>query len=115
DKNRFIIDFKTGEGELLQLMFYKWTYYLLDNPSMQDRVRAAFCLIKEKSMDWLEECRKSQPEILIEKITESLDKLVTEGFVSTNDLLFGDTIPDIIRRDLKGFLSTDEDSYESAD
>ncbi len=105
---RFIIDFKTGDSDKLQLLFYMWSYYLIDQPELESDVRAAIYKLLDKQLKWLDYDTKWVPSLLREKLTEALDAIVADGYTPATDAKTGRYYIDITRADLVQKLSTDE-------
>jgi hypothetical protein len=105
----FIIDFKTGDSDMLQLQFYMWLYYLIEQPSGAGNVRAAFYKLMDKQLQWIEHTSKADPGILIKKLLESLERNVQNGFGPATDSTNRRYYIDITRADLQHNLLLDEE------
>jgi hypothetical protein len=108
-QKRFIIDFKTGGYDELQLLFYKWFYYLIEHPELDNMVRTAFYKLLDKDMDWLELKRAYSKDKLKPALLDSLNNIILKGFEpdykGTNPW---DAI-DITRVDLLGNINLSEE------
>lgn len=97
---RFIIDFKTGSSNNMQLLFYQWFYYLIEQPELKDDLRTAFYKLMDKQLQWLEKTTKSTPDKLTEKLVTSLDTIVQNGYAPATDSQNRKYSIDITRADL---------------
>jgi len=107
---RFIIDFKTGEADILQLLFYMWFYYLIEQPELKNRVRAAFYKLMDKKLDWLDYKPKTDPSDLIRKLSSALDDIVRNGFAPASTAKQRKYLISVTRADLMRGAALDEDS-----
>jgi hypothetical protein len=108
-QKRFIIDFKTGGYDELQLLFYKWFYYLIEQPELEDKVRTAVYRLLDKDMDWLELKRAYSKDKLKPALLDSMKGITLQGYEpdckGTNQW---DAV-DITRVDLLGNITYDEE------
>lgn len=106
---RFIIDFKTGDFDWLQIVFYMWSYYLIDNPEMVDSVRGAFYKLMDKQMNWFDHKAKPDPYMLKAKLIESLSQIGRTGYAPATDTKHRRYYIDITRADLMHNMTIDEE------
>lgn len=109
DEKCFIIDFKTGDSDKLQLLFYMWTYYLIEQPELSQNIRAGIYKLMDKELNWLDDRKTADPALLKERILQSLDKLVCDGFAPATDAKQRRYLIDISRADLIKGLSFEEE------
>jgi hypothetical protein len=107
---RFIIDFKTGVSDTMQLLFYMWFYYLIEQPETAGNVRAAFYKLMDKQLQWIEHTGKSDPHALVKKLLESIEGIVKNGFSPAVDSTRRKYFIDITRADLQHNLLLDEET-----
>lgn len=107
---RFIIDFKTGESDTLQLLFYMWFYYLIEQPGQRSNIRAAFYKLMDKQLEWLDYKAKPDPSLLVKKLNEALDNMVKNGFVPAATASQRKYYADITRADLMRGLPPEEET-----
>jgi hypothetical protein len=110
DEKCFIIDFKTGDSDALQLLFYMWSYYLIEHPELEDNIRCAIYKLMDKKLLWQDYKSKSDPAILVTKLLESIDKLVTDGYGPALDASSRRYFIDVTRADLLKSLSVEEEA-----
>lgn len=79
DPQKMIIDFKTGNASVEQLIFYEWFYYLLTNPAEHEHLKSLFWMIfdKCKGKETTNETKRSK---YMNEITSSLEMCLNEGF-----------------------------------
>jgi len=107
---RFIIDFKTGEADTLQLLFYMWFYYLIEQPELKNRVRAAIYKLMDKKLEWLDYKPKTDPSDLIRKLSSALDDIVRNGFAPASTAKQRKYLISVTRADLMRGAALEEDS-----
>jgi len=107
---RFIIDFKTGESDALQLMFYMWFYYLIEQPELSPVIRAAIYKLMDKQLEWLDYKAKPDPSKLIAKINDALDSMVQTGYAPAATVSQRRYYIDITRADLLRGISTEKET-----
>ncbi len=97
---RFIIDFKTGGADKMQLLFYKLFYYLIEQPELEGSLRSAFYMLMDKQLQWLEQTTRAVPEDLVRKLEASLLSLADKGYAPATDSRNRRFFTDITRADL---------------
>lgn len=105
-----IIDFKTGGSDKLQLMFYAWFYYLIDNPHLLTDIKTAFYLLMQKKLDWHDHTVKGFPEKLVSELHESIANMLSSGFSPATKASNRKYLMDITRADLMRGVALEEDS-----
>lgn len=109
---RFIIDFKTGNADKLQLLFYMWFYYLIEQPELEPDIRSAFYKLMDKDMDWLEFDPKVTPVTLKDTIQSALENIAVSGFAPATETNVKNYHGDISRVDLMSRISAEEEETE---
>jgi hypothetical protein len=109
---RFIIDFKTGNADKLQLLFYMWFYYLIDQPELEGSIRSAFYKLMDKDIFWLDYEPKITPSKLKDAILASLENIAQFGFAPAAEASFKRYLIDVSRADLLIRTSSGEEVEE---
>jgi len=111
-EKRFIIDFKTGEADKLQLLFYVWSYYLIEQPELAAKVRSAIYKLMEKQLTWLDYEAKWTPAILPRTLKEALESIISDGYNPATDAKNKRYYLDITRADVLQKLALEEAENE---
>jgi hypothetical protein len=106
---RFIIDFKTGDSDLLQLLFYMWFYYLIDQPDLAGKVRAGIYKLMDKQLHWLDYKQIQNPEKLPQAILQALIDISSEGYKPAADAKQKRYFASVSRSDLIPKMPTEEE------
>jgi hypothetical protein len=109
---RFIIDFKTGDSDKLQLLFYTWAYYLIEQPELDGDVRSGIYKLMDKQLNWLDNETKYKPAYLVETLLDSLSQIIEKGFAPATDAKNRRYFIDITRADLSHKLAVEEEPNE---
>jgi hypothetical protein len=109
DQSRFIIDFKTGDFDELQLVFYMWFYYLIDHPELQNSVRLFVYRLLEKSLTEIGKTGRTDPQKLKSRLIDALNLILSDGFTPPHKISSYDRSLGISRADLLKNMSPGED------
>jgi ATP-dependent exoDNAse (exonuclease V) beta subunit len=74
-----IIDFKTGNSDKSQLVFYELYYYLIDKPELADKMQSSICNILERYAETTGSDDKKRQK-LKQDLIDALDTIKQEGF-----------------------------------
>lgn len=84
-----IIDFKTGNHDARQMVFYELYYYLLDEPLLADKMQSTICRILDRDAETIKTEDKMRQK-LSQALVDTLDTIKLDGFglpASTTDRL----------------------------
>ncbi len=105
----YIIDFKTGNYNKMQLIFYQLYYYLLEQKDLSSEIRCGFYKLMEKQMDWLRLTKNYSPDSFVQKLDSALKTVLNEGFVPGKAGYELSRYADVIRLDLYGKVNDEEE------
>ncbi len=74
-----IIDFKTGNSDKSQLVFYELYYYLIEKPELADKMQSTICNILERYAETTGSDDKKRQK-LKQDLIDALDTIKQEGF-----------------------------------
>jgi len=111
--DKYIIDFKTGGLDKLQLIFYAWFYYLIEHPEEEKIIHPSFYnLLTAVSKKIIFNDKQTAKE-LKDKIADALQTLAEQGYTPPSVSKSYDCSLNISRADLvKNFSYADEDEEE---
>jgi len=111
--DKYIFDFKTGEFDKLQLIFYAWFYYLIEHPEEEKNIHLSFYNLLKTSLKNIVFNDKQKAKELKDKIEDALKTLAEQGYTPPAKSKSYDRSLNISRADLvKNFSYADEDEEE---
>jgi hypothetical protein len=98
--SRYIIDFKTGGYDELQLVLYMWFYYLIAQPELEGHIEVYFYKLLEKKLMKINTTSKFQPHKLKDVILAALAEIAANGYAPPHKIAYYDRSLPISRADL---------------
>ncbi|HRX77209.1 MAG TPA: hypothetical protein P5342_07080, partial [Candidatus Cloacimonadota bacterium] len=76
-----IVDFKTGQGNTEQLIFYEWLYYLLEHPELESELDSCFWMIFEMAESSKAKSSARARNKYLENISQALLQCLEHGYL----------------------------------
>jgi len=105
----FILDFKTGDMNKKQLLFYAWFYYLIEHPAWREHIYTGFYKLLDMQFKWEDIRDDSKGDPLLDELLLRLHALPAEGFPACDKSGQKRYFLDISRADLLATVEAESD------